>query len=335
MKKFTNEELLDELPIGLLESNELTKSQKIVLGQLYIYNGLDIVEKEGYFFRSNRDLCNDCGIKEPTLITAVRKLEFLGFIERKRGYRGTGVTRASLYKVNEDKLKEYSNSNTKNFSNSLSNNTLDIAERIKEIEILLKKSNNDLSNNFSTDIDKDIEIDKDIKILIYNILNNNCNKNILINKLNIILEESLKSKEFESKGTEGQQDESQSALTESQASTSTRPIELEDTQASTEEDSTPMEQQKIPTEDEQYQQWLNELTPYLDELEVVKTLKHYDSVKNKLSQVGREYTETHEEISPTVIERMNKTIGSALREKKSKLLPNVMELSDYLAVMRN
>lgn len=328
MKKFTNEELLDELPIGLRESNELTKSQKIVLGQLYIYNGLDIVEKEGYFFRSNRDLCNDCGIKEPTLITAVRKLEFLGFIERKRGYRGAGVTRASLYKVNEEKLKEYSNGNTKNFSNSLSNNTLDIAERIKEIEVLLKNSNNDLSNNFSTDIDKDIEIDKDIKIIIYNILNNNYNKNILINKLNIILEESLKGKEFESEGTEQKQDESQSVPNETQASTITEPIEVEEKQTHTTE-------QSIPTDEEQFQQWLNELTPYLNELDTVRTRGQFEQVKNKLSQVGSEYLDAHDETSPTVVSRMNKLVGSALKAKKGNLIQEVMDLSDYLAVMRN
>ena len=64
MEKYTKEELLEMLPTDVRDSKELTTKQKIVLGQLLIYNGLDMVKKNGYFYRSNRDLCSDCDIQE-------------------------------------------------------------------------------------------------------------------------------------------------------------------------------------------------------------------------------------------------------------------------------
>ena len=73
MEKFTNEELLEVLHPQLKETKELTTKQKVVLGQLIIYNGLDKKNSEGYFFRSNKDLTNDCDIQEKTLITAINK----------------------------------------------------------------------------------------------------------------------------------------------------------------------------------------------------------------------------------------------------------------------
>ena len=64
MEKFTNEELLETLPVELRETKELTTKQKVVLGQLMIYNGLDKKDDEGYFFRSNLELASDCDIQE-------------------------------------------------------------------------------------------------------------------------------------------------------------------------------------------------------------------------------------------------------------------------------
>ena len=54
MEKYTKEELLEMLPTDVRDSKELTTKQKIVLGQLLIYNGLEMVKKNGYFNRSNR-----------------------------------------------------------------------------------------------------------------------------------------------------------------------------------------------------------------------------------------------------------------------------------------
>ena len=91
----------------------------------------------------------------------------------------------------------------------------------------------------------------------------------------------------------------------------------------------------IPTEDEQYQQWLQVLNPYLKELENAKTLLVFYKIKDTLAQVGNEYLDNHEETSSTVVERMSKTLGCVLRERKAKLLPNEMELSEYLSRQRN
>ena len=113
MINYTNEELLDVLPPSLRESKELTTKQKVVLGQLVIYNGLEIVKKDGYFYRSNKDLCNDCDIQEKTLITAVNKLVMLGFIDTVRGSRKKG---ASLYRINHKTIDNYCKTDVDNYS---------------------------------------------------------------------------------------------------------------------------------------------------------------------------------------------------------------------------
>jgi hypothetical protein len=339
MEKYTNDELLDVLPshIRELKSTILSPKQKAVLGQLIILDGLDKKNSEGYIFRSNLDLCNDCDIEEKTMIAAVRKLVLLGFIDTVRGSR---KNKASLYRLNKKVIDDYCKTPVKDYSNDYSKQIAEMTNRIKELEITVKKLVERITviegKNYSTDtdIDKELDIEKDIN-------NNIINKKSLYNNI----EETVSSKELENGDSKENPTEYQLASIEilasapidelSQATPDMDSKEVEDTQASTDEESIPVEQQKIPTEEEQYQQWLQVLTSYLLELESVKTLKQFDSVKNKLLQVGREYLEKHEETSPTVIERMNKTIACALKEKKTKLLPDEMELSDYLAVMHN
>lgn len=339
MEKYTNDELLDVLPshIRELKSTILSPKQKAVLGQMYFYDGLNKKDEDGYFYRSNLDLCYDCDIKEEkTLIAAVRKLVLLGFIDTVRGSR---KNKASLYRLNKKVIGDYCKTPVKDYSNDYSKQIAEMTDRIKELEITVKKIVERITviegKNYSTDtdIDKELDIEKDIN-------NNIINKKSLFNNI----EETVSSKGLEN-------GDSKENLTGSQLSVeilASAPIEdlsqatpdmdlkeVEDTQASTDEESIPVKQQKIPTEEEQYQQWLQVLTSYLLELENVKTLKQFNSVKNKLDQFSREYLEKHEETSPTVIERMNKTIACALKGKKSKLLPDEMELSDYIAVMRN
>ena len=189
MVKYTNEELLEILPPSLRESKELTPKQKVVLGQLVIYNGLEIVKKDGYFYRSNKDLSKDCDIEERTLITAVNKLVMLGFIERERGSRKDG---ASMYRINQKMIADYCRTpiddnckkETDNYSNDYSKQIVEMTNRIKELEITVKRLVERItvieSGNYSTDTesDKDIEIDKDN---IYNNINkkNNIPDNII------------------------------------------------------------------------------------------------------------------------------------------------------------
>lgn len=312
MVKYTNEELLEILPPSLRESKELTTKQKVVLGQLVIYNGLEIVKKDGYFYRSNKDLSKDCDIEERTLITAVNKLVMLGFIERERGSRKDG---ASMYRINQKMIADYCRTpiddnckkETDNYSNDYSKQIVEMTNRIKELEITVKRLVERITviegKDYSTEEDIDKELDKEKNI---NILNNN----FLYNNI----EETEDTKELEIAESGENFTESQLVLTESLAET---PIEVEETH--------------IPSEDEQYQQWLQVLTPYLKELETVKTLGQFNKIKDKLAQVGNEYLDNHEETSSTAVERMNKTLGSALRDKKAKLIPDEMEISEYLS----
>ena len=323
MEKYTNEELLEVLPSSVRETKELTSKQKVVLGQLIVYNGLEVVKKDGYFYRSNKDLCNDCEIQEKTLIAAVRKLESLGFIERKKGARTTG---ASEYRVNEKLIGDYCKKEIEDYSNDYSKQIVEMTDKIRELEITVKRLVERITviegKNYSTDtdIDKELDIEKEIN-------NNIFNNNSLYNNI----EETFNSKELEIEESEENLTESQLVLDESLASV---PIE-ELSQATLDADSTEVEETQTSTEDEQYQQWLQVLTPYLKELENVKTLVQLETIKNKLSQVGSDFLDNHEDTSPTVVERMNRTVGSALKGKKAKLIPNEMELSEYLSRQRN
>ena len=321
MEKYTNEELLEVLPSSVKETKELTSKQKVVLGQLCVYNGLEIAKKDGYFYRSNKDLCDDCDIKsEHTLIAATRKLEMLGFIDRKKGSRGTG---ASEYRINEKLIGDYCKTNTANCSDNCSVKLAEMTNRIKELEntvkILVEKIAVIEGRNCSTDKDIDKELDKEIEI----------NNNILNN----ILEETENTKELEKKESKENLTESQLVLTESLASSPlTDSTDIEETQTSTEDESIPVEQHTIPTEDEQYQQLLQVINPYLEQLENVQTLAQFEIIKNRIKESGEEYLDNNDYTSSTVIERMNRTLGTALKEKKNKLIPTEMELSDYLRV---
>lgn len=313
MIKYTNEELLEILPAALKDSNELTKAQKVVMGQLVIYDGLDKKNSEGFFFRSNSDLCNDCEISEPTLIRAIRKLGHIGLIETKRGSRGSG---ASLYKINEELLKGFYKSLMQNPNNACVDNR-EIVDKIKELELLLNYSKNNLSNDFSTDTDEEIEIDKDVKELVYNIL-----KYISIDSLkkhlSNILEECSSTGAYEEGGVE-------SATTENQQTDV-----LLQQQSSNENNSRSWlidgsteiaEVTIIPIEEEQYQQWFQIVDPFLKEIEDCINLGRLEDIRRRMVQVVNDYYCCHEDTSKDVLDRIDKLCVTSYKTKKEQLTP--------------
>ena len=310
MEKYTNDELLEILPVTVRMTKELTKKQKVVLGQLMVYSGLDKKDEEGFFFRSNRDLCVDCDVEEHTLISAIRKLVYLGFIETKRGSRGTG---ASYYKVLEDAIKDYCKSYTGNYSNDV----LGMADRIKELEITVKNLNRNYSKNYSTDTEIDIEIDKDIDILINNILKYT-SKKTLIDKLKTILDDTRREKELEEREAEAEIPVTQPVQTGSRASTPSENESLalpvteqvtpadethtlvdgsttpEVMQTSTEAKATPVEYTPIPDDDERYKSWIQALMPLFVEYENASSLLELENLMDKTSQAMREFEGDHQ-----------------------------------------
>ena len=97
MVKMNKENLQSVLPAAVAASTELTNAQKRVLGQLIVYSGLEEAKNnDGWFYRSNEDLCSDVDVSNNTLLSAVRKLYDFGYIDRRAGSRTTG---ASEYKV--------------------------------------------------------------------------------------------------------------------------------------------------------------------------------------------------------------------------------------------
>lgn len=278
MVNYTNEELLDVLPPSLKESKELTTKQKVVLGQLIIYNGLEVVKKDGYFYRSNKDLCNDCVIQEKTLIAAVNKLVMLRFIERKCGSRKDG---ASLYRINQKLITDYCKiSVDDNCKKDIEDNSKDYSKlitamhvRITELEITVKRLVERITviegRNYSTESEIDKELDKEKE------LNNNIlNKNSLYNNI----EETENSKELEI-------EESKEDFTESQLEIEESPSEVVTSNE---------EQTFIPTakDKEELKRWNELINLYLLKVQSATSNAELNTIQAKLIQaVNDKYDE--------------------------------------------
>ena len=305
MENFTNEELLDVLPSNVKESTELTTKQKVVLGQLYIYNGLDKSKRDGYFYRSNKDLCADCGIQEKTLITAVRRLEALGFINRKQGARTSG---ASEYRLDEKRINDYCKSDIEDYSNDYSKQITELTNRIKSLEntvkLLMGRITVIESRNYSTETDteSDKEIEKDIE------------------SINNIIEEVNDEKLYE-QVSNNRLTESQLVLAESAT--------LEQIMQSSTDD----EDATCSSEEEQYQQWLQLLKPYIDDVNEAKTIIQLNDIKSRMEQVASNYLDQHN-TSSTVMEKVEQhvlsTLNTKLRSLRGNLQPSEMDVAEYI-----
>lgn len=193
MEKFNEEDLLSVLPSSLRNGKQLAKKQKLVLAQLMIYDGLDLSKDYGYFYRSNKDLCNDVGISEPTLIVTLGKLEDMGFIERVRGKRGVG---ASEYRVFKEKIDDYLNTKNKNFSNQSKRELLEMSDRIRDLENLVSSLEDRISKieekNFSTEAESEEETEQELELEYYKNYNNKELIDNNKNNINNILKENIK-----------------------------------------------------------------------------------------------------------------------------------------------
>ena len=183
------------LPSSLRNGKQLAKKQKLVLAQLMIYDGLDQSKDYGYFYRSNKDLCNDVGISEPTLIVTLGKLEDMGFIERERGKRGVG---ASEYRVFKEKIDDYLNTKNKNFSNQSQREMLEMSDRIRDLENLVSSLEDRISKieekNFSTEAEseEETETEQELELEYYKNYNNKELIDNNKNNINNILKENIK-----------------------------------------------------------------------------------------------------------------------------------------------
>lgn len=203
MEQTKNNEVLELLPISIVNSNNFSHKCKFLIATLLFLNGLDKVKNDGYFFRTNQTLAKEANMTEANLLINLRKLESLNFISRKAGKR----KEASEYVIYENtinsyieipmKVKKYAIAKSNNSDNSDSNNNSnkidDIILRISNIEKALLviqntidkiyhycNSNNNSNNCNSTDTESDIDTDTDIEKESINniILNNNINYNI-------------------------------------------------------------------------------------------------------------------------------------------------------------
>lgn len=323
MEKFTNDELLEVLYPQLRETKELTTKQKVVLGQLIIYNGLEKVKKDGYFYRSNKDLCNDCNIQEKTLITSVRKLESLGFIERKKGTRPSN---ASEYRLNEKLIKDYCETTaadySKNETENYSKQIVEMTNRIKELEITVKKLVKRITviegKNYSTELD--IEIDKEKDLLNNNILNKT--------SFNNILEESnhkLETIDSEEKSLSEAQLVSNEIPTEVLIST----YELENFNEQTDTDKPSGINEETITDDETYvptdeekDVWkgcLRLINPYLAKMQTVTSTMLVDGIKDEIVSIAKEYFNSIDGVTDWVTTEFSKRVAEHTSARLSEL----------------
>ena len=185
-------ELLQLLPSSIMDDTTLSQSAKKVLAALMLLDGMDYARQHGSFYRSNKDLMNDAGVSEPTLISSLRKLELSGYITRSTGTRKDGASiytlNRNLYAMDCDFSNHFSNHFSDNFSNHFSNDFSDdfsnnfsnnfsnkmvetqILNELAEIKGLLKilvknfsNSNGDFSNHFSNDFSTDTDTEEEIE----------------------------------------------------------------------------------------------------------------------------------------------------------------------------
>ena len=191
MERFTENELLEVLPTPVRKGKELTKKQKMVLGQLIMYNSLDQSKNNGYFYRSNKDFCNDLGIETHTLLSALHKLEDMGFIERNKGSRGLG---ASEYVLHTERLNEGCKNVEANYTHSYTVLIERMSDRIRvleeKVQFLMDRITPNAEEKYTSDTDteKELELELEYKNLNnkelidnninYNNKNNNINNNI-------------------------------------------------------------------------------------------------------------------------------------------------------------
>ena len=131
-------ELVELLPEHLQNFSKLTLNAKVVLGQFLFLNNTDYAKNNGYFYRSNEDLMNDCEItQKKSLLRAVEKLETLGFVKKESGGwvkdgEGDTAKKANIYRLNKDKIMGVTmgvtceNLKNQNYMETIKNETVDM-----------------------------------------------------------------------------------------------------------------------------------------------------------------------------------------------------------------
>lgn len=332
MEKFSKKELLAMLPVELRETTGLTSSQKVVLAQLIVYDQLEQTKTNGYFYRTNSALMEDCDIKsEHTIIVAVTRLVILGLIERKAGSRGAG---ASEYRLT-NKLRQYLNSQTTKYSS-------------------------DCSKECSTETvsEGDIVLDKGISSIIYSILQFIDNDS-LKEKLKGILREAIE-QELGKEVTEAKKHEGTPAHDVSFASpveehqhvpASTPVLEVLQSIPATETDNnavkvessipaqkdtlaSPAQNDKdvspgndagevdvIPNNDELYDTWLDAFSPHLKAMGLTTSIEELDELKdNSIKAQQGFFKKYHVLDNEELLNRMARTMANRYNTRKQTLI---------------
>lgn len=145
---------------------ELSTNAKLVFGNIIKWYGTDFSKENGYMYRSQSEMMEDCGIGSKTTITnAVRELELKGMIEVKRGKFGVrGVS--TEYRICGTLYGTLCGTVTKNDFETLLKKIDDMSLKINELveeNKELKKRLEIAENNAKCTTDTDSDSNKNIK----------------------------------------------------------------------------------------------------------------------------------------------------------------------------
>ena len=186
--KFTDEQkdLLAFLPKALKNSNELTVSSKLVLGNIIFLYGMEDAQKNGYVFRSYDDLMKDTFIKSKTTISkAIALLVQKEYIKVKSGrlkdrkaneftlLDGTLLNKMCTEKCTDKNEKCTLTDYWTNKIESLENEIVLLKKEIEELKKCTDK-NEKCTEKCTTESDLDIESDKEIDKDISTCSNSTC-----------------------------------------------------------------------------------------------------------------------------------------------------------------
>ena len=323
MQKFSNKELLAMLPAELSETKELTRSQKVVLAQLIVYDQLEQSKTNGYFYRTNTALMADCDIKsEHTLIVAVTRLVILGLIKRKAGSRGTG---ASEYRLT-NKLRQYLTPQTVKCSDDCSKECS--TETVSEIDIVIDKNIYSILYSILQFIDKDTLKEKLKGILREVIEQGLCEGVTEAKQMKVIPtpDDSLPSPGKESH----QHVPASTVLVESQ------PIPAKETDSDTVQVESPIAAQNDedvapgndagnadakPNNDELYDEWFDAFSPHLKRMVLATSIEELDGLKNASIHAQQGFLHKyHIKDNEELLERITEEISKRYYTRKQRLI---------------
>jgi hypothetical protein len=255
----------------------------------------------------------------------------LGFIDTVRGTRKDN--RASLYRINQKTIddycktlvKDYSKKDNEDYSKDYSKILTAMHVRITDLEITVKRLAERITvietANYSTDKDKEIDIDKEKDLLNNNILNNS--------SFNNIIGETESNQELETNESDDSKlNQSQLESNEIPAEVLVSTNELDNINDQTDADE-PSSIEELLSIDESYvptaeeiEIWkgcLNIMNPYLAKMQTVTSRMIVDGIKDEIVDKAKNYFNSTDGATNWVIMQFSKRVADYTHARYDEL----------------